>query len=172
MHGWQSNKEMDRGKNMGERHVAQTKIDLWSNLGQEIKKSQREWDMGAGDQLTPGGFKGSQSTKGDCFETWCDIAILTLSHHKLILTNSHTIHEIILSNMFHVNVNCLLNQSNDLFCLFPLFFSFTALNSTLKILPHETSSQITAPFQAHWSSGSWQVSWIFWNYRTTYWIEG
>lgn len=121
MHGWQSNKEMDRGKNMGERHVAQTKIDLWSNLGQEIKKSQREWDMGAGDQLTPGGFKGSQSTKGDCFETWCDIAILTLLHHNLILTNSHTIHKIILSNMFHVNVNCLLNQSNDLCCLLLCF---------------------------------------------------
>lgn len=47
--------------------MAQTKIDLCSYLGQ--KKNGNEGNKGAGDHLTPGGFKGSLSTKGDCFKT-------------------------------------------------------------------------------------------------------
>lgn len=53
-----SNKEIKIWK---ERHVAQTKIDFGTYLGQ--KKSQWDGDAAAGDQLTPGGFKGSGVTK-------------------------------------------------------------------------------------------------------------
>lgn len=138
-----SNKEI---KIWRERHVAQTKIDFWTYLGH--KKSQWAGDVAAGDQLTPGGIKGSGITKWDCFEPPLDIVntdFITSQSHANMQPRNHCAEHVMFPVLVHVNGNWVpfvvhrfgfsrKNKStNGVLLVSLVLYNFPTLNATLAL---------------------------------------